>query len=155
MIFKRTTQPGQNGASTAAPLYTLLKIRNRVKTKDAHFVQDYWKRTIFPFFDFFLFSIFWIFSFLFFSDFFFFYFFGFFLFSIFLNFLFFSDFLDFLDFFLFSIFSFSIFFGFFFFYFFGFSFFSPHEDTYLIGLTIHKQPKTGFKIGRASCRERV
>ena len=89
MIFKRTKYPGQNGASTAAPLYTLLKIRNRVKTKDAHFVQDYWKRTIFPFFWFF----FWIFLFYFFLDFLFlffswiflFYFFGFFLFPLFLD----------------------------------------------------------------------
>ena len=74
---------------TAAPLYTLLKIKNRVKTKDTYFVQDYWKRTIFLFsfiyflifpfsifLDFFLFLFFWIFpfSFFYFLDFSFFYF---------------------------------------------------------------------------------
>ena len=67
-------------ASTAAPLYVLLRIRNRIKAKDAHFVQDYWKLLSFPFcFDFFVFSFwfflfsfflfFWIFLFLFFLDF--------------------------------------------------------------------------------------
>ena len=67
-------QPGQNWASTAAPLYVLLRIRNRVKTRDAYFVQDYRKSFFFLilffllfgffffyFFGFFLFYFFWIF----------------------------------------------------------------------------------------------
>ena len=69
-------------ASTAAPLYALLRIRNRVKTKDAYFIQATENKFFFffllffliffdfPFFDFFLFFgfffflfFFWIFSF--------------------------------------------------------------------------------------------
>ena len=68
---------GQNEVSTATHLYVLLRIRNRVKTKDTHFVQNYWKQNLFLFFLFFLFFFFlfffWIFLFLFFgffSDFF-------------------------------------------------------------------------------------
>ena len=99
--MKINTVVGQNLASTAAPLYVLLRIRNRVKTKDAYFVQNYWKQILsffFSFFDFFGFSFFMIFW-IFFGDFFF---------RIFL-------FRFFLDFFLFS-----IFFDWFFFYFFEF-----------------------------------
>ena len=40
--------------------------------------------------------------------------------------------------------SFSFFFFFVFLFFWFFSFLSPHEDTYLIGLTIHKLPKAGL-----------
>ena len=62
--LERTNWPRQNGASTAASLYALLRIRNRVKTKDAHFVQEYWKQ-LFSFsflsFFYFLFSLFWFF----------------------------------------------------------------------------------------------
>ena len=66
----------RSGASTAAPLYALLRIKNRVKTKDAHFVQDYCKQILFflnlPFFYFFhflLFVFFWFFVFFFFFTF--------------------------------------------------------------------------------------
>ena len=87
-------------------LYALLRIRNRVKTKDAHFVKDYWKTNSFFFYIFFIFPFlfFWIFTF-----------------SIFLDFPFFPFFLIFLNF-LFFWFFFWIFFFFYFFFFF-FSFF--------------------------------
>ena len=49
--IKMRKYPGQNGASTTTPLYALLRIKNRVKTKDAYFVQDYWKQLFFLFFD--------------------------------------------------------------------------------------------------------
>ena len=73
-------QPGQNWASTAAPLYALLRIRNRVKKKDAHFVQATGNKlfSFFPFwifvflfflFSFFIIIIFWIFFFFYFLDF--------------------------------------------------------------------------------------
>ena len=65
------------------------EIRNRVKTKDAYFVQDYWKQILFSFFFFLIFLVFLFFGFFFlyfFLDFSFFYFFGFFPFSIFLDF---------------------------------------------------------------------
>ena len=124
-------------------LYVLLRIKNRVKTKDVYFVQDYWKQILF--FLFFLFLVFLDFPFLFFFGF------SFFLFFLIFPFFYFS-------------------FYFFFWIFFNTSrgcllnwaydpqaakseshpFFS-HIGAYLIGLTIHKLPKAGLILFSHRC----